>query len=169
MRLGTLFSALLVLGAFCGTSLAADLCEEYGKNKEFDKQIEACTKNIEAGTDLYMSYDRRGSAYFEKGDNEKAAEDFAKAIGLEPRRKEAYLHRAHAYKKMEQLGNSILDFTKAIRLDPSDASLFFERSLAYQSRGQYGDMERADDDCGTAIRLDRKYKRLCVEQGYIGN
>ena len=58
----------------------------YGGREEFDKAIADLTEAIRTMPDLPIAYVKRGEAYYELGNNDKAAADFAKAkeLGYEP-------------------------------------------------------------------------------------
>jgi tetratricopeptide (TPR) repeat protein len=171
MRLGTRLAAVLALGtifmvALTGAAWAQDPCEDLGKTKEYEKQIAACTKNVNNNYELYKSLINRGLAYFQTGLDDKAIEDFTQAIDLKPGMIDGYLGRGTVYNKKQFWPEAVNDLTKAIRIEPNNPEALFQRSIAFGHRKQLFDQEYAEDDCGRAIRIDPKYRKPCVANGY---
>ena len=65
-----------------------------------------------------------------------AAQEFTKAIELDPDYAAAYYNRGFAYGKLGQYQRGIEDFDKAIQLDPDYAENYYSRGLAHDMLGQ---------------------------------
>jgi tetratricopeptide (TPR) repeat protein len=87
-----------------------------------DQQISGCSAEILSGTlpnsDLAIAYSNRGSAYSDKGQLDRAIQDYDQAIMLDPSNAIAHYNRGIAYSAKGQLDPAIRDYDQAIKLDP---------------------------------------------------
>lgn len=60
------------------------LCVALNANKQSDEAITVCNEAIEKRPSHWMAYNSRGTAYFTKGEYEKAVEDYSQALQLYP-------------------------------------------------------------------------------------
>src|SRR6266542_339102 len=103
-------------------STAAPLrAESYDQFKDWcqgeatdDQRIAACDAVIAAnreGTEgLAIAYYKRGNGYSNKGENERAIEDYARAIQLMPDYVAALNNRALAYEDLQQHDRAFADY-----------------------------------------------------------
>ena len=117
-----------------------DLCKQYAVDKEYDKAIEECTKQINGEIVvryLEYSYSNRGAAYASRKQYDEAISDYTKAIGLNPGYATAYYNRAIAYANKKQYDEAISDFSKVIELSSADSAAYVGRAtiLLSQSAG----------------------------------
>ncbi|MGB6873762.1 MAG: tetratricopeptide repeat protein [Dehalococcoidia bacterium] len=96
---------------------------------EFNKAIELNPDNADA-------YYKRGDAYSEIGDYDKAIADYNEAIELNPSDALAYFNRGYAYGEIGDYEKAIVDYSKAIELNPSDALAYYNRGLDYHNKGE---------------------------------
>jgi tetratricopeptide (TPR) repeat protein len=119
--------------------------------------VAARVRHVESGTRLEHAY-----AAIVKKDYDRAIAECNRAIGLDPRRTEAYFLRGSAWERKNQLPRAIADLTEAIRLDPQHAP-------AYTNRGgvwlQLNEIDRALADLDRAIRLDPRDETAYVNRG----
>ncbi|HEV3080449.1 MAG TPA: tetratricopeptide repeat protein [Gemmataceae bacterium] len=100
------------------------------------------------------AFHNRGFAFFQKGDYQRAIEDFTEAIRLCPTTGESYLPlrmRGLALLRAGKYREAIADFTQVLTLEPSDVYVYGCRGAAYNELAEY---DRAIADCTEAIRLD---------------
>jgi tetratricopeptide (TPR) repeat protein len=73
----------------------------------------------------------RGLTYAGKGDFDKAAAEYCKAIQLEPSYTEAYYNRglAYLYSVNSHISDAIDDFDRVIQLDPNYAMAYYYRGI----------------------------------------
>jgi len=100
--------------------------------------------------ELVKKYYNRGIAYSEKGEVERAIEDYTQAIDLNPKFADAYIKRGLAYTKKGEFDKAIADYTKAIELNPDYADAYYRRSKVWLHLGQ---PEKAKADMQTASKI----------------
>ena len=93
----------------------------------------------------------RGSAYNDKGENDKAILDFNKAISLDGKCTYAWIYRGIAYHDKGEYDNAIEDFNKVIQIDVKRSGVWRNRGLAYYMKGEY---DKAIINFKEALRLN---------------
>ncbi len=126
--------------------------------KTSDDEIRLYTELIDCSEDknIYKvyAYNNRGIIYAEKGDYDKAIDDYTTAISLDEKYVNAYNGRGIAYAEKGDYDKAIDDYTTAISLDEKYTKAYYNRGIAYKAKGDYN---KAIDDYTTAIKLDDKY------------
>ncbi len=97
----------------------------------------------------YYVYYQRGLAWQKQGQNQRAADDYTKAL---QRREDAqgYWRRAQAYQATGQLDPAIRDLDKAVSMSADNGMFTGERGLALNKKGEF---DRAIVDFDKAISL----------------
>ena len=103
-----------------------------------------------------------GNHAFQRGDYNKAIEDYDEAIKLDPNYFEAYNNRGLAWAKLEEYNKAIDDFTKAIKLNPKLADAYYNRGIAWYELKEYN---KAIADYGKAIKLNPKLADAYYNRG----
>ena len=106
------------------------------------------TKNPEEQVPLYND---RGALYHNKGDLDRAIENYGKVIEMDSEYVFAYLNRGLAYIKDGNFDRAIKDFNKAIELDPNEEFAYRNRGISYFNK-RHADLAIADFN--KAIELD---------------
>jgi tetratricopeptide (TPR) repeat protein len=138
-----------------------------------DLSISGCTAMILSGREtpgnLAEAFYNRGVAYDNKGQPDRAIEDYDQAIRLNPNHAKAFYNRGVAYAIKRQHDRAIEDFDHVIGLNPDDASAFVGRGAAYTGKGvtacrpasflppcalAIAQYDRAIEDFDQAIRLN---------------
>lgn len=112
-------------------------------------------------TDARMYY-QIGNDYYERGDYEKAIENYNMAILLNPVFSEAYFNRALAYYQLKNFEKSISDYTKSIELDPNNPIIYNNRGDAFYRKQ---DFHSAIKDYDKAIALNPNYMKAYYNRG----
>ena len=97
------------------------------------------------------AYNHRGIAYNEKGEIDRAIEDYTESIKLKPDWDHVYFNRGNAYHKKNDYDHAIADFTEAIDLNSDFAGAYNHRGVVYLDKGDY---DYAIADFTTAIDLN---------------
>ncbi len=104
----------------------------------------------------------RGNEYYEKGDYDKAIENYNMAIILNPSFMEAYFNRGLCYYNKKDYDKAIKNYTKAIELDPNNAVIYNNRGDAYYKLQKY---DLAIKDYDRALDLNKKYLKAYYNRG----
>jgi ankyrin repeat protein/cytochrome c-type biogenesis protein CcmH/NrfG len=108
------------------------------------------------------AYNKRGCAYADKGDYDRAISDFDKALELDPNYAFAYSNRGYAYADKGDYDRAISDLDKALELDPRYAEAYLNRGLACYRKGSY---DRAISDFDKALELNPKLALAYLNRG----
>ena len=130
---------------------------------EPDKAIADFTKALALDHSLLTVFVRRGDAYTDKGDFERALDDYATVIHMVPDAPQSfnvynsrgilYFQQAQQHQESEQeklIAKALADFDKAIALNPHSAIAYANRGTIYQKKGRHSN---AIADCAKAIEL----------------
>ena len=98
-------------------------------------------------------YNKRGIAWYEKKNYDKAIADFTKAIELNPRDDVLYHNRGNAWYRKGNYDKAIANYTKAIELNPKDDDYYNMRGIAWYEKKNY---DKAIADFTKAIDLNPK-------------
>lgn len=154
---GSTFAAALAWVLTVSVALACfastDMCKGYAVNREYDKAIEECSKQITGEIPVRYpeySYCNRGAAYAAKMQYDEAISDYCKAIELNPGYVTAYINRAIAYAKKKQYDLAISDYSKAVELSRENPDAYIGRATAYANKELY---DKAIADFNKAIEL----------------
>jgi tetratricopeptide (TPR) repeat protein len=111
-----------------------------------------------------QAYNNRGLALKNRGQMQKAIEDFNRAIALNPEYALAYNNRGVTLKKAGMLQEAIEDFDRAIALNPSYYKAYNNRGSAY---GKIGRPDKAVEDFDKAISLNPSYYETYLNRGVM--
>jgi tetratricopeptide (TPR) repeat protein len=113
--------------------------------------VALCRHALQVTKNNYMVHNFLGLNYQERGQNQRAIQDFNKAIYYKPNYADAYSNRGNAYSGLGQYQRAMDDFNKAIRLNPHSAKAYYNRgAFTFNKLGQY---QPAIEDFNEAIRL----------------
>jgi tetratricopeptide (TPR) repeat protein len=113
--------------------------------------------------DVDDTLNRRGVAYTETGQFDKALDDFTRAIKVSAHEHADYfLNRGVAHRRKGEYDLAIADYNDALRRRSTDPRIFENRATAYRAKGLYG---LAAADYAIAIQSNPKepshYEDLC--------
>ncbi|CCE00112.1 caspase family protein [Bradyrhizobium sp. STM 3809] len=95
-------------------------------------------------------YNLRGSAYYDKGEDDIAIADFNDALKLGPPSATIYHNRGNAYRSKGDYVHALGDYDEAIKLSPREAYSWQNRGI---TKAAQGDLDGALSDINEAIRL----------------
>ncbi|HSE97679.1 MAG TPA: tetratricopeptide repeat protein, partial [Blastocatellia bacterium] len=144
-------------GAIADFSRAIAIRSRHGKAYKSGDGIRSFAADTEVGTfksevaavDPFtaLAYYNRGIAWSARGELDKAAADFDRAIRINPLYTDAYIRRGRCRHARGDLERAVADYTKAISLDPSSAFAYNNRGIARQARedlaGAVSDFDKA--------------------------
>ena len=142
-------AGMLFAPAFAASQKDHEDCSKAGG----DIAIPSCTRIIndhnESVRNRAIAYYNRGSAWSDKGDNDRAIADYSETIRLDPNYAPAYNNRGNAWGDKGDTDRAIADYSEAIRLDPKGAGSYRSRGHANFDKGDFtaaaADLLRASD------------------------
>ena len=140
----------------------ADALLAGGKFTDPKKVIEYLNNAIKLKPDYAMAYNKRGAAYAELGQHQRAIADYNESIRLNPDLAAVYNNRGSSYGKLGQYQHAMEDCSMAIQLKPDYAVAYYNRGSAYEKLGQY---QRAIKDFNEVIRLKPDYAVAYTNRG----
>jgi tetratricopeptide (TPR) repeat protein len=156
MRWKAIACIAILAFALAGTAGAQTRYENWARCKDPnpDLAIGACTAIIQSGQEtnenLPRAFFNRGIGYDNKGEYDRAIQDYDQAIKLNPNLAQAYSGRGDAYDEKHEYDRAIQDLDQAIRLEPNNAQAFNSRCWA---RAILGQLPQALADCNESLRL----------------
>jgi SpoVK/Ycf46/Vps4 family AAA+-type ATPase len=124
---------------------------------DYDSLLDSRASPTDART-----YYHKGNAYYEKGDYDKAIENYNMAIVLNPAFAEAYFNRGLSYYNKKDFDKAISDYNRAAELDPRNAIIYNNRGDAYYRKQ---DFDKSIVDYDKAISLNPKYLKAFYNRG----
>jgi tetratricopeptide (TPR) repeat protein len=144
---------IIALKVFSGEKLATIyFWRAVGWNKKgnYAEVITDASEAIRLKPDVAL-YNLRGSAYYDKGENDIAIADFNDALRIGPPSGIIYHNRGNAYRSLGDHARAIADYDAAIKADPKEAYSYQNRGASKQA---LGDLDGALADINEAIRLN---------------
>ena len=127
-----------------------------------DEEIEALNNSN------HRLFYNRGLAYRDKGDYDRAIENYDKDLRINPEDANAYYSRGVAYHGKGDYKQAIRDYDEAIRINREDANAYNSRGVAYHGKGDY---DQAIQDYDEAIRINpadaNAYNNRCWTYGLM--
>jgi tetratricopeptide (TPR) repeat protein len=125
------------------------------------KKVEALIGVNDKNADAYFT---RACLFELKGDNQRAAADYSRAIELDKGMKDALYNRGLLFARMKRFEEALKDLSELIRLDPSAPDALCNRGSVYFQTGKM-DLALADYNAGLKIAPgdpDLLYNRALV-------
>jgi tetratricopeptide (TPR) repeat protein len=144
---------IIALKVFAGEKLATIyFWRAVGWNKKgnYNQVIADASEAIRLHPSVAL-YNLRGSAYYDKGEDDIAIADFNDALRTGPPSGIIYHNRGNAWRSKGEFANAIADYDQSIRLGPPSAFSWQNRGI---SKRALGDLDGALADINEAIRLD---------------
>jgi lipoprotein NlpI len=140
--------AMILTSALPGPAAAQSLAQQWQwcRDDESDRLIRACTAVIRSSRDspdnLSRAFFNRGRAWSDKGEFDRAIQDFDQALRIDPNYADAFNNLGVAYAGKGQTNRAIEDFDHAIQLDPNYAIAIYNRGLALRNLGRAAEAEQ---------------------------
>jgi tetratricopeptide (TPR) repeat protein len=115
------------------------------------KAVDKLNELLVALPDSSRLYIGRATVQCELGELDKAIEDCAKAISLEPKNAEYFNNRGFMWSEKRDFDKAIDDFNRAIAIDRNHAAAYDNRGLAWGAKGA---SDKALEDHDMAVLLD---------------
>ncbi|KAE9119142.1 hypothetical protein PF005_g8712 [Phytophthora fragariae] len=79
----------------------------------------------------------RGFQYRQEGNFQAAADEYSRAIKLNPQHFKAYFNRGFVFDKMRRFDAAVEDYTQALKMDPHNAFALYNRGISLDRSGDY--------------------------------
>jgi len=129
-------------------------------NANAKKYLEKARQEIKP--DEHLALFDRGVAYAEKGNYDRAIEDFNAALKIKPDFYLALKNRGIAYSNKDNYDRAIEDFNAVLRIKPNDHEALYNRGSAYDDKGNY---DRAIEDYTAALRIKPDLHQALFNRG----
>src|SRR5689334_14073763 len=169
-KITSTFLVTLALWAMAGASDASaragsDWRECNGRDA--DARIAACSRILDQGargnsTMRAGAFNSRASAWFSKGEYERAARDLDEAIAEKPNNPVLYYNRGLVLANKGDNEAALRSFDEAISLNPRYSSAYNDRANVFFRQKDY---DRAISGYDEAIRLDPRNSTLWGNRG----
>ena len=114
---------------------------------------------------IAFAYRLRGAGSAEKGEYQKALEDYTMALKIKPDA-DAFYNRGLLHNELRKYNLAVLDFTSAIKLDPEMADAFLSRGIAFGSERQY---DKALTDFNLSLKINPNLFQGYYNRGIVHN
>jgi tetratricopeptide (TPR) repeat protein len=115
----------------------------YQRNSVWKDEVTLWTDVIHKSSYPVRAYNSLGTVYLERGDLEKAMNDFNTALRLKPDFVPAYVNRGLVYLQKGEKDRALEDFNTALSIDPTYAPAYYDRGSIYYKQG---DLKNAKAD-----------------------
>jgi tetratricopeptide (TPR) repeat protein len=120
-----------------------------------DQTIQGCNAVVTSGqlssADKGNAIANRGLAYRQKGQLDRALEDFNEAVRLNPNNPNNYNFRGTCYDALKQYDRAIQDYDHALKLYPYSFAVYLNRGITYVHLGQ---LDHGIEDYTQGIKLN---------------
>ncbi|MBR0875180.1 caspase family protein [Bradyrhizobium tropiciagri] len=157
---------IIALKVFSGEKLATIYfwrAVGWNKKGEYARVIADATEAIRLKPSVAV-YNLRGSAYYDKGENDIAIADFNDALRMGPPSGIIFHNRGNAWRNKGDYAKAIADYDAAIKAGPKSAFSYQNRGGAKQA---LGDLDGALADINEAIRIDPSLPQPLINRAVI--
>jgi tetratricopeptide (TPR) repeat protein len=119
--------------------------------------MEDATEKIKKNSKDVDAYSDRAWAYFNRGQYDKAVDDYSKVIEISSEDAGAYFLRGRSYHYLRKYNEAISDYDEAIRIDSKYDFAYYSRGLAYLA---INECDIAKSDFEKAIELNKDDKDI---------
>lgn len=123
----------------------------------------ATAKTSPSGPNIHNNL---GHTYFQRGENEKAVEEFLRAISINPNYGDAYHNLGNTYHKMEKYEEAAQSYRKAIEINPNLWQSRQNLASIYYTQGQY---DLAEEEIKKALETNPENEDLKKNLAIIKN
>jgi len=167
-RAGLVFALTIIAAPVAAAEAPQQTCFSTDTGTPIDSRIDACTVLIQADrlppVSMAIALQNRATAYLDKGERDRAIQDYDRAIQLNPRYSNAFNGRGVAYQDKGDNEHALQDYSEAIRLDPMNANAFNGRCWL---RAAVGQLESALADCNESLKLRPGNSNTLDSRGFV--
>lgn len=136
----------------------------YALTKQSSPAISSYNKALKINPMVAEAYNNRGSAWQDKGNDDKAIADFTKALEIDPKFVEAYNNRANIFSQKGEYDRAIADYDKALEIKPNLPIILTNRANAWSLNGRY---TQATHDFNAALEINANFAPAYYNRGKL--
>lgn len=138
--------------------------KDLSDNERFDSIIELLSDELleEMSDEAAEFYIRRGNAWYNKMDYDKAIVDYDKAIKINPNDDLSFYNRGFAWGAKRDYKKAIEDYDTVIRLNSKNSNAYFIRASLWRAQKEF---DKAIVDYTTAIEIAPDYASAYYNRG----
>lgn len=166
---------IVLAGLLSAGLVTAPLAQDYDvffkkcySNGNPDQVIVSCSaviaRRLADKEDLATAYKNRGNAHDDKGEYDRALEDYDQAVAINSQDADAFNSRGTTFNALGRYQRAIQDFDQAIKLNSGSPMAFSNRCLA---KALLGRLEQALADCNEALRIKPKNPGAFAVRGLV--
>jgi len=149
------YTFMVIILVFCATLT-------YARNNTWRDEVTLWNDAIEKAPRKVRPYNNRGRAYGNRGEYDKAMNDFRRAIDLNPRCAEAYYNLGLVLALKGDNDRAIENYDQALKLYPNYAAAYNNRGLVLANKKEF---DRAIKDYGQALQITPKSPDVYYNRG----
>ncbi len=107
------------------------------RNIDWDSEDNLYLATAKTSPSSPVNHNNLGDVYSRRGDNEKAMEEFKKAITINPRYGDAFHNLAITYQNMKKFDEAIFNFQEAVKYNPTLWQSYQNLAAIYYTQGDY--------------------------------
>ena len=134
------------------------------KTKEIYEKLEKQRQRVltAARQSVALSYCEKGNFFREKGELQKAIEQYTLALNEDPHFAAAYYNRARTYQELGKNEEALSDYTSAVKYNPKDSQAWNNKGFLLDRQGN---IDQAISDYSRAILCDGKNSQAYNNRG----
>jgi Tfp pilus assembly protein PilF len=134
----------------------------YARNNVWQDEVTLWHDTIEKSPRKVRPYNNRGRAYGNRGEYDKAMNDFKRAIEINPRCAEAYYNLGLVFALKGDDDTALKHYDQALKLYPNYAAAYNNRGLVLANKKQF---DRAIKDYAQALRITPRSPDVYYNRG----
>lgn len=135
------------------------------QDKDWEGHMETfCRMAVRDANKYGLGYEMRASLEISRKEFDKAAQDLAKAMELDPNNCHINYTKGKWYSGQLKWDSTVASFTKYIECDQRNYAAYMRRSVAYANLQQF---DLAERDINEALRLNQRSKDVYIAITYI--
>lgn len=132
--------------------------------EKYQAAVDLADVAVRLRSDYAFPYSVRAKAFSERGELEKALQEYTRAIDLNPREWVYYTERGNVFSRMGKSEDAIADYTKSIEIHPTNEDAYINRGREFALAGDY---ENAKEDFSKAIEINPDSADAYLDRGIM--
>ena len=128
--------------------------ETYSRNDIWGSSISLWSDAAKKSPNKFRPYNNLGEAYAAEGEDDRAIEEYKKAIELNPKAERVLYNLGNVYSRKGEVSAAIDAYTRTVEINPSYAKAYNNLGSLYLNNGDY---EKAKEEFLKAIKIEPRF------------